>query len=305
MCNANDLPLSLESSTFSALHSDFNQVLRIALQGMDETSQDTAEINVKVKISLTPDSAPDYTVPGYGQHTRSITRPKFDHTVTAVLTRKEKKTGTLSGNYELVWDRESCMFVMRPVDDGQESLFDGDKANSFADSHGLPAPDGGQVVNAEFQVLGEDGPEAPSREEAESAYNWLHQFVDTDLRALEAMGNYTVRDKDNRVILTSATGSGSVFYASADILAPHVGHSLICTEGPDTIVIMCEDCDDVIFRLKNPAADDEEGPGEAEGGPADDQDGFDRPEDGEYHYQDGDDVFGDSKAGEEEPGDDE
>lgn len=56
MCNKNDLPLSLKSDTFNALCSDFDQVLRATLQGMDETSQDVAEVNVKVKITLTPDS---------------------------------------------------------------------------------------------------------------------------------------------------------------------------------------------------------------------------------------------------------
>lgn len=58
MCNKNDLPLSLKSDTFNSLCSDFDQVLRATLQGMDETSQDVAEVNVKVKITLTPDSAP-------------------------------------------------------------------------------------------------------------------------------------------------------------------------------------------------------------------------------------------------------
>lgn len=64
MCNKNDLPLSLKSDTFNALCSDFDQVLRATLQGMDETSQDVAEVNVKVKITLTPDSAPDFSVRG-------------------------------------------------------------------------------------------------------------------------------------------------------------------------------------------------------------------------------------------------
>ena len=123
MCRANDLPLSLKSDTFNALCSDFDQIIRSTLSGMEETEQDVAEVNVKVKITLTPDSAPDFSVAG-GQQTRAITKPKFDHTVSAVIQKKEKKTGTLSGNYELVWDRESCCYVMRPIDNGQVSIFD-------------------------------------------------------------------------------------------------------------------------------------------------------------------------------------
>lgn len=74
MCQKNDLPLSLKSDTFNALCSDFDQILRSTLNGMEETEQDVAEINVKVKITLTPDSAPDFSVKG-GQQTRSITKP--------------------------------------------------------------------------------------------------------------------------------------------------------------------------------------------------------------------------------------
>ncbi|WP_195308227.1 hypothetical protein [Flavonifractor plautii] len=50
MCQKNDLPLSLKSDTFNALCSDFDQILRSTLNGMEETEQDVAEIAVKVKI---------------------------------------------------------------------------------------------------------------------------------------------------------------------------------------------------------------------------------------------------------------
>lgn len=140
MCQKNDLPLSLKSDTFNALCSDFDQILRSTLNGMEETEQDVAEIAVKVKITLTPDSAPDFSVKG-GQQTRSITKPKFDHAVSAVIQKKEKKTGTLSGNYELVWDRESCQYVMRPIDNGQINLFDRDKlCSEMSRRRTLPFP---------------------------------------------------------------------------------------------------------------------------------------------------------------------
>lgn len=123
MNQKNDLSLSLSGDAFSALRSDFDQVLRSTLAGMIDTDQDTAEVSMKVKITLTEDSAPDYSVAG-GQHTREITKPKFEHTVTAVIQRKEKKTGTFSGEYELVLDRETGKYVARPIDNGQTTLFD-------------------------------------------------------------------------------------------------------------------------------------------------------------------------------------
>ena len=196
MCQKNDLPLSLKSDTFNALCSDFDQILRSTLNGMEETEQDVAEIAVKVKITLTPDSAPDFSVTG-GQQTRSITKPKFDHSVSAVIQKKEKKTGTLSGNYELVWDRETCQYVMRPIDNGQTSLFDKDKPSDgdAAAPAGLPAaqaslPPAGEVIDADYQVVGE---EEPKKQVTQDAFDWLRQFAGQSMKVMEAMGNYTVR----------------------------------------------------------------------------------------------------------------
>lgn len=297
MCKANDLPISLKSNTFNALCTDFDQVTRATLQGMSDTGQDTAEINVKVKITLTPDSAPDYTVKGIGQQTRSITKPKFDHTVTAVIQRKEKKTGTLSGNYELVWDRESCCFVMRPIDDGQSSLFDGEQpAGEQTELRALP----GGVIDAEFTEVAAGGQDADDLDQRREAFNWLKNFIDADMTVMEAMGNYTVRDKGGKVILSSGTGTGIPFYAAAETLEPHVGHPLTCTEGPDSIVIMCEDCDTVIFRMGDPDAvkDDPQEP-DAEGhedGAEEPGNGLDHPGDGEYPYEESSDPYGGSEA---------
>ena len=297
MCKANDLPLSLKSNTFNALCSDFDQVLRAPLQGMSDTSQDAAEVNVKVKITLTPDSAPDYTVKGIGQQTRSITKPKFDHTVTAVIQRKEKKTGTLSGNYELVWDRESCCYVMRPIDDGQSSLFDDEQsAGEQTELRALP----GGVIDSEFTEVAAGGHDADDLDQRREAFNWLKNFIDSDMTVMEAMGNYTVRDKGGKVILSSGTGTGSPFYAAAETLEPHVGHSLTCTEGPNSIVIMCEDCDTVIFRMGDPDAvkDDpqESGVEGREDGAEEPGDGLDHPRDGEYPYEEGGDPYDGSGA---------
>lgn len=298
MCQTNDLPLSLKSNTFNALCSDFDQVLRATLQGMSDTSQDAAEVNVKVKITLTPDSAPDFSVKGIGQQTRSITKPKFDHTVTAVIQRKEKKTGTLSGNYELVWDQETCTFVMRPIDDGQSSLFDNEQP--AGEQTGLRALPGG-VIDAEFKEVG-DGQHDDDLDKRREAFTWLKNFIDAEMKVMEALGNYTVRDKGGKVILSSGTGADSPFYASAETLEPHVGHSLVCVEGPGSIIIMCEECDAVIFRMDDPDTDStvEAGGGEAEEGAEEAGDSLDHPGDGEYPYEEDGDPYGDSEDGEGE-----
>ena len=55
MNQKNDLSLSLSGDAFSALRSDFDQVLRSTLAGMIDTDKDTAEVSMKVKITLTED----------------------------------------------------------------------------------------------------------------------------------------------------------------------------------------------------------------------------------------------------------
>lgn len=255
MCQKNDLPLSLKSDTFNAFCSDFDQLLRQTLQGMVDTDQDTGEINCKVKITLTPDSAPDFSV---RDQTRSITKPKFDHTVSAVIQRKDKKSGTLSGNYELVWDRESCRYVMRPIDNGQTTLFD----------EGMPASGSHvPVYDADYTVV-DDGRALEGRKVAQlpapvenhdssepTPFDWMLQFVGATMKVMEAMGNYTVRTSENAVVLSSIASEDSPFYAPAEKLEPHVGHELECIEGIDdednrVVLILCSDCGDALFSIK-------------------------------------------------------
>lgn len=285
MCRANDLPLSLKSDTFNALCSDFDQIIRSTLSGMEETEQDVAEVNVKVKITLTLDSAPDFSVAG-GQQTRSITKPKFDHTVSAVIQKKEKKTGTLSGNYELVWDRESCCYVMRPIDNGQVSMFDKQEENDGQDeetapANALPAPPlpalpgpSGKVIDADYEVIEDQSAEGGEKDGGEpedgsdgrhadpkALFEYMKQFVGAEMKVLESMGNYTVRTLDNKVVLSSACQPTDRFYCSPEKLAPHVGHAVICVGyGQNKIVnisIECEDCNEVLFDMDAPEETEE------------------------------------------------
>lgn len=267
MCQKNDLPLSLKSDTFNALCSDFDQILRSTLNGMEETEQDVAEIAVKVKITLTPDSAPDFSVTG-NQQTRSITKPKFDHAVSAVIQKKEKKTGTLSGNYELVWDRETCQYVMRPIDNGQINLFDKDKqpsegsgepAGLLAGRIGLPPSDG--VIDADYQVVDEEEQEDKESKVTKDAFDWLLQFAGQSMKVMESMGNFTVRTMENKVVLSSATNPDAVFYCPAEKLKPHVGHEVVCTaygeaETPVNVSVECIECNEVLFSMDAPAEEE-------------------------------------------------
>lgn len=201
-----------------------------------------------------------------------------------------------------MWDKETCTYVMRPIDDGQTSIFDGESGGNdhLADTRGLPASGGG-VIDAEYSEV-EDDPAGDSAEGTggdREAYNWLRQFIDCEMKVLEAMGNYTVRTADNKVILSSAANPDMPFYVNAEVLAPHVGHSLTCTEGPNTVVIMCEDCEEVIYRMEDPDAADDGEEGHQEGA-EEAGDMLDHPGDGDYPYEEDGDPCGSPEGGEDE-----
>ena len=119
----NVLTLTMESEAFNGLKTDFNQVLRRTLTNMERKESEQAELTVKLKISLEKDTAPDFREVK-GKAERDIVRPTFTHKISSVMQIKCEKSGVLSGDYELVWDEERGDYIMRPIDDGQLSLFD-------------------------------------------------------------------------------------------------------------------------------------------------------------------------------------
>ncbi len=293
MTQIKDMPLSLKSDTFSSLTSDFDSMLRRLLEGMVDTGEGAGTINIKVKVSLTEDSAPDYTVAG-GQQTREITKPKFEHEVSAVIQRKDKRSGSLSGNFELVRDGDG--YVMRPIDDGQYTLFDGENGEKdriydaeCGDAEGGPRALPGAPVDAEEEGGAEDTPEdGETAQDAsvkfkDTPFGWLSQFIGETLRVTEAMGNYTVRNRDNKVILSSAASPDADFYCPAEKLENHVGHKVVCVAyGGDEVVnisIECEDCGEVLFDI------DRLEESEDEAGEDQPSDGAGDGEDGDYPYE--------------------
>lgn len=273
-----DYSLSLRGEAFNSLCADFDVTLRDVLAGMIETEQNSAEINVKVKITLTDDSAPDFTVAG-GHQTREVTKPKFDHTVAYVIQRKEKKTGSFSGNYELVFDRASGQYFYRDIENGQTSIFDDDmnrhdvidaeytaledgprglpeaaESDVEADGEDVPAEGEGAIPDAagEFEEETIDPAHDPSK-----PFGWMRQFVGETMHVTEAMGNYTVRTAGNKVVLSSATSPENPFYCDAEKLSPHVDHAVVCVGYSDendltNISIECRDCNEVLFSLDTP-----------------------------------------------------
>ena len=246
MANKNDLILSLNEDTFSNLKKDFDSILNRTIGNMEMKGASDATITLKLTVSLDKRSM---TV---GDSVQEFKKPTFKHEINSVMQIKDKATGQLGGEYAMVWDPEEERFVLRQFTGGQASMFDDDyetveeEWGTFRDlpddSRSLPAP-------AEEKDAEEDT-------DTSTPFGWLSQFIGEKLIVTEAMGNYTVRTEDNRVVLSSATSEENPFWCPADKLAPHVGHEVVCVGyGDDEIVnvsIECEDCSAVLFDIDAP-----------------------------------------------------
>lgn len=325
MSSSKNFPLSLSGDTFTSLKADFDQMLRKLLMGMEKFECEEGTITIKVGVKLEEDQARDFQANGY-DGMRDIVKPTFKHEVSSAMQIKDKKTGSLSGNYELVWDRESGQYFVRDIDDGQRTLFDEDEPE-HVDLGGeggengpraLPeAAEEAEVVEGDgAQGDGEDGVPGDAGKygdgmpdpahDPSKPFGWLRQFIGVTMHVSEAMGNYAVRTAENKVVLSSATSPENPFYCSAEKLAGHDGHTLVCIGygEPDItqISIECEECNEVLYTLDAPTpepydegeddggADEEPGeePGEeppieaGDSADADENDsgyGYDEPED--------------------------
>lgn len=261
MCSDKTYPLSLNGDTFNALKSDFDQQLRQLLTEMEKRESEEATINIKIAVSLQPDQARDFQANGYDAM-RDIVKPSFKHEVSTVMQVKSKKSGSLGGNFELVWDRELCQYVMREIDNGQVTLFDKEEeAPQPGEPPALPAGDG-EVIDAEYREVEagegqEDEEDAGGGKDASTGrqgdtvtpFDYLRQFVGAELKVLEGGGYFTVRTSENKVILSSGFNATDRFYCSAEKLEPHVDHAITCEEWPNAIVIRCDECDEVLFEV--------------------------------------------------------
>lgn len=283
MCIKNAMELSLNGDTFAALKEDFDSILAQTLGNMESKGADEAVITLKLGITLEKQSFVRNEEP------EELTKPSFKHDINSVMQVKNKKSGSLSGDYELVWDDDEKKYVMRKITNGQLTLFDedGEAVEQYQEE---------EPYNAEPAML-----EAPAETENEgrTAFDWLAQFVDKKMVVTEAMGNYTVRTEDGKVVLTSASAPDSVFHCDAEILAKHLDHNIVCVGyGGDElyqITIECEDCLETLFslRLNSIDDDDEDVSGEFEAFMAEsdetyeeapEEDGEPEPAEGDYDY---------------------
>ncbi len=118
-----ELELTLNSSTFAALKADFDNVLQKTLMNMQKKGSEAAEVKVSLKISFAKGVISDISLDNL-EGPREMIIPQFDHKVSSVLQIKDEASGTLGGNFELVFDDERKDYVMREIVSPQTSLDD-------------------------------------------------------------------------------------------------------------------------------------------------------------------------------------
>lgn len=120
------IELTLESEAFNAFKQDFHMLLNSTLATMQQKEVEDASIAVKFDISLQTLVNPNVDDPESSAE-RDVVVPMFKHKVTAAMKIKSEKSGFVGGpDYELVWDKRSQAWLMKPIKDAQISAFDDD-----------------------------------------------------------------------------------------------------------------------------------------------------------------------------------
>ena len=124
--NGNEiLSLTLDSAAFEDMKGDFNKVLQRTLGNMLGKDSKEATLTIKLNIELQEAEVPNYQSDD-AMAMRKINKPKFEHKVSSVMQIKNEVSGSVKGEYELVWDDELQEFVAVTIDNGQRSFFDDD-----------------------------------------------------------------------------------------------------------------------------------------------------------------------------------
>lgn len=131
----NEVNITMDSELMRPLRTDIDSIISKTLKTMHTYGNGEATVTAKIKISLSKEALPT------SEGTRQIIKPSFEHEVASVVQSKDKKTGAMYGEYELVYDQDTDSWVARSTKQ-QMSIFDAEAQPEAAssDPKGLPAP---------------------------------------------------------------------------------------------------------------------------------------------------------------------
>lgn len=119
-----NISLNISGEAFEAFRRDFDAMLQNTIYTMEQKDSKEAEITVKFSVTTALDSVPDIEA-NYPDAKRDVKKPYISHKITSKLTLKSEKAGTVvDSNVELVYDKQLYQYVLRPLEDGQTSMFD-------------------------------------------------------------------------------------------------------------------------------------------------------------------------------------
>lgn len=160
MCKENCTEINLSSSVFNEMRDNFDAILKKALGNIVKGKSGQADINLKLTISAT------------GENEGQL-KPKFKHQVSSVMAIKERESGMVNPNAEMVYDEEEGEYVLRPVKSAQTTLFDTEEKDNEQPGSPESAP------STPVAMLG-DGSEESKQGHENDAYNVKFGPFDAD-----------------------------------------------------------------------------------------------------------------------------
>ena len=258
--------LSLSADTFNAFKLDFDSSLQRLLQKMDKLQSDSASINCKISVALTPASEWNFDAAREG-NTVQVMKPSFSHEISTEIKVKDKTTGNLSGNRKLVWDEELMEYVMKDIDDGQTSLFDTEQSSKLTtppvEQEQPQLPEG--IVDVDYTVISDDKEyilRNPSKCGIESLWGILEVLVGERMTVSQSAGHCYAETADGIIALGSAYLAEDPRHVDDSILESHLAEEIACNSfgtvqvgdhtEPKKIVVECLECGGILLEMENP-----------------------------------------------------
>ena len=258
--------LSLSADTFNAFKMDFDSSLQRLLQKMDKLQSDSASINCKISVALTPAPERNFDAAREGD-TVQVMKPSFSHEISTEIKVKDKTTGNLSGNRKLVWDEELMEYVMKDIDDGQTSLFDTaqsrQNAASPVEQEPPQLPEG--IVDVDYTVISDDKGyilRNPDKCGIKDQWGILKVLVGERMTVSRSAGHCYAETADGIIALGSAYLAEDPRPVEDSILEPHLAAEIACNgfgtvqvgdhEEPEKIVVECLECGGILLDAENP-----------------------------------------------------
>lgn len=258
--------LSLSADTFNAFKMDFDSALQRLLQKMDRLQSDSASINCKISVALTPAPERNFDATREGD-TVQVMKPSFSHEISTEIKVKDKTTGNLSGNRKLVWDEELMEYVMKDIDDGQTSLFDTAQSRQNAafpvEQEPPQLPEG--IVDVDYTVISDDKGyilRNPDKCGIKDQWGILKVLVGERMTVSRSAGHCYAETADGIIALGSAYLAEDPRHVDDSILEPHLAEEIACNgfgtvqvgdhEEPEKIVVECLECGGILLDVENP-----------------------------------------------------